>query len=88
MKKKQEKIATAPLFIKLLKYKNKSKNKRNILKNFILINGGIEGIKKECGTISLFLKYCGPNYHDIFSREYLARAKKELLQLEKELKII
>lgn len=60
----------------------KKTKKRNCLRDYIMLNGGLDGIKEKFGDIGLFLKYCSPEYHDIFSRQHLQAFKKELQEIK------
>lgn len=69
--------------LKRLVKRYKSENKRDALKDYILAVGGLSSIKEIFGSVGIFFKYCGPDYHDIFSRQYLKRAEKQIREIYK-----
>lgn len=69
--------------LKRLVKRYKSENKRDALKDYILAVGGLNKIKEIFGSVGIFFKYLGPGYHDIFSKQYLKRAEKQIRDIYK-----
>lgn len=74
--------------LKRLVKKYKSENKRDALKDFILLMGGLDRIRETFGSVGIFFRYCGPGYHDIFSKAYLKRAEKQIRTIYKDYEVI
>lgn len=70
--------------LKRLAKKYKEKNKRDALKDFILIMGGLDKIREIFGSVGIFFRYCGPGYHEIFSSQYLKRAERQIRDIYKD----
>ena len=70
--------------LKKMKRMYQEQKKRDLVFDYILMNGGLDTIKIVYGSIKGFLTAIGPESYNVgFSRQYIEKLEKDLHELEK-----
>ena len=79
---RREKQLKEVLKIKKLYNRYQKSKRRDVLKDYLILNGGLENIKNTFGSTKRFLWFLGPDGYSVFSRQYIEKWEKIIIELE------